>query len=148
MAAEPAVSEWGFTGAADASSYLRDVQRLWTAWVVGLAVLMTGSFAVLVAGGVVVIALLIYLSRPLQRRAEALVALDAPQPAGTAADAETAPPRRDRERVVQALAYGEGPLREAVEMAGRSRTWLLGRRAVLGATAVTFALVVFQILDG
>ena len=134
--------EFNFDDAQDARAYLGEIKRLWAAWVVGLAALfLTSAIFVLVAGVVVVVALLL-LARPLQRRAEMVVPADTVIPAtrrGRFANRGT-----HRDKVLRALVYGEGPISDAVEMAGATRLWLAGRRLLLAVTFVALFGVVFQ----
>lgn len=136
---EPEATDWGFTGPDDASRYLADVMRLWIVWIVGLAVLMTNSGTILIVGGIAVIGLLLWFARPIQRRAERLVPVDTAIDRGSLRGKTTT-----RDRALKAFAYGDEPLRAAVEMTGSSRVWLGVRMAVLALTAVAFAFVLFD----
>lgn len=137
-------TEWGFAGQEDAARYLREVLRLWTAWIAGLAVLVTNNGVVLLVGAVVVIVLLVWFVRPIQRRAEALVVADSASGQGSDGYGRGTP----HDRSVKAFAYGEEPLEAAVELAGQSSAWLFARKLVLAATVVAFAVVVVQSFGG
>jgi len=128
--------EFDFDNEEDAGAYLAELRRLWSAWVVGLAALFLTSALLVFAAAVLVIGVLLFLARPLQRRAEQIS--PAPPVAGSG-DKGLIPGRRvQRDRVLRALAYGEAPLRRAVEVAGASSVWLLARRAMLGVTLAAF----------
>lgn len=135
---EESGTDWGFEGAADARAYLGEVGRLWGAWLAGLVALLVVDTVAVVVAGVAVIGLLMWLARPLQARAAAVVPTDTlfgPSRwsivgKGTA-----------RDRVLRSFAYGEEPLRHAVDLSGGSRLWLVGRRVVVMATVAAFAFV-------
>lgn len=130
---------WGFANPQDAAGYLTELARLWGVWIAGLVVLMTNSGMVLIVGGIAVIALLLWFARPLQRRAEALVPDDSAYERGPILGKGTT-----RDRALRAFAYGDEPLRQAVELAERSGMWLIARRGMLGVTIAVFAVVVIQ----
>lgn len=138
----PDEAAWGFADRGDAAQYLRDVIRLWIAWIVGLAVLMTNNGPVLIGGGILVIGLLLWFARPIQRRAESLVPNDEAYDRGSPLLAKGT----TRDRALKALAYGEEPLREALLLTDGSRVLLYARRAVIGLTVLSFVVVVVQAL--
>ena len=131
--------EYTFADQADARSYLTDVTRLWIAWLIALALLMTTNGLVLVVVGFAVVAGWVILGRPIQRRAEAMVP-DDPVPDET--PAEAAQRRRVRDRVVKQLTFGAEPLEAALEAAGLDRriAWL--RWVMIAATVLAFWLVI------
>lgn len=134
--------EFDFDDAEDAAAYLAELRRLWTAWAVGLAALFLTTALLVFAAAIFVIGALLVLARPLQRRAER-ISPAAPRVRGD--DKGLIPGRGvQRDRVLRALAYGEEPLRRAVEVAGASPIWLLARRAILGVTLAAFVGVLIQ----
>lgn len=120
--------EFHFDDTADARAYLDDVARVWAAWIVGLVALLIRSPLYLIAAGIVVITALVFLVRPLQRRAAAIAHED----------------RGARDRALRALAYGAGPVRQAVALAGSRRWMLVARQVVLAATLGVFLLVLLD----
>ena len=140
MSQTPAESEWGFADPQDAARYLQELLRLWVVWIAGLAVLMTNSGWILVVGGVAVIGLLLWFARPIQRRAEALVPTDSAYDKGSLVRGKGT----TRDRAIKALAYGEEPLEEAVDLTGQSGAWLFGRKGMIAITAIAFGVVVLQ----
>ena len=131
-----------FIDGADAALYLRDVARLWAAWLLGLGVLMLTNGWFVVIGGVGVIGALLWLARPLQRRAETLVPDDKVYQKGILLPGKGT----TRDRALKALAYGEAPLREAVRLAGQPGWWMQARLVMLGLTVLAFVAVIFQTL--
>jgi hypothetical protein len=130
---------WGLTTAAEARAYLGEVGRLWLGWLAGLAVLVLSTGWGVVIGGVAVMALLVWLSRPLQARTDRLVADgvvggDAPSAAGWGSP---------RERTMRRLAYGAEPIAAAVELAGAGRWWLAARWVMIGATVAAVLVVLW-----
>ncbi len=132
--------EFTFEGPQDARAYLSEVGRLWAAWVLGMAALFLTSAMALLLAGVLVIVALVVAARPLQRRAEVMV----PDPSAGSGDGVRVG-RTDRDRVLRALAYGEAPIRNAVTLAGASVGWLVARRIVLVLTIVGVVGVVAQV---
>ncbi len=132
--------EFTFDGPQDARTYLTEVGRLWAAWVLGMAALFLTSALALLLAGAAVIAALVALARPLQRRAEVIVP-DSSSESGEGVRAG----RTDRDRALRALAYGETPLRTAVTLAGASAGWLVARRVVVVLTFVGVVGVVIQV---
>ncbi|HEY5728061.1 MAG TPA: hypothetical protein VIV08_05565 [Acidimicrobiia bacterium] len=130
---------WGLTTAAEARAYLGEVGRLWLGWMAGLAVLVLSTGWGVLIGGVAVMVLLVWLSRPLQARTDRLMAggalvVDAPSPSGWGSP---------RERTMRRLAYGAEPIAAAVELAGAGRWWLVARWVMIAATVAAVAMVVW-----
>lgn len=124
-------STW-FADESDARAYLGEVGRLWGAWAVGLALLLTLDGGWVLFAGLLLIAAMIWLGRPIQRRARSLEHADG-QPSGGD------DPARE-------LAYGEAPLRAALEIVGASPNWVWARRGLMIATVVGFVVVVVTIV--
>ena len=138
-------TDWGLTTESEAHRYLAEVGRLWATWVVGLAALALTDGWWLLASGVAVIAALMWMSRPLQARAAALVAED--KVTGGKKSLLVAR-RTERDLALRALSYGEAPLRRAVELTSAGRWWLLGRVVIIGLTIAAFAFVVLDVFRG
>lgn len=128
-----------FDGPADARSYLGEIGKLWTAWIVGLAAVMATDGVALLVIAVVLFGVLFYLSRPLLPRTEKLVpenkreggAIEAALRGGTT-----------RDRVLRELAYGVAPLEAALETAGLSPRWVAVRHLLIAVTVLAFIYVV------
>ncbi len=131
---------WGFSTAADARAYLGEVGRLWLGWLAGLAVLVLSTGWGVVIGGVAVMLLLVWLSRPLQARTDRLVTEGATGSGASAASGWGS----DRERAMRRLAYGAEPLAAAVAVAGAGRWWLAARWLMLGVTVAAVLIVVWS----
>ncbi len=132
-----------FTDADDAAAYLADLFRLWVGWTVGLvAMLMTTGVAALVAG-LGVFAVLIWLLRPLQRRAGAVADPDEIVAARGIRGRRTA-----RELALRELAYGRETVAAALALTGRSRVWLWARTAVIALTVIAAIVVLGDVLGG
>ena len=134
--------EFNFDDAQDARTYLGEIRKLWAAWLVGLAALFLTTAIVVLVAGVAVIVVLLLLARPLQRRAEMVVPKDTVIPATRRGRFVSRGTHRDK--VLRALVYGEGPISDAVEMAGATRLWLVGRRLLLAVTFVALFGVLFE----
>lgn len=124
-------STW-FADVSDARAYLGEVGRLWAAWTVGLALLLALDGGWLLLAGLLLIGTMIWLGRPIQRRARAIE------------DANHPPSGRDD--LVRELAYGEAPLRAALDVVGASPKWVWVRRALMIATVVGFVVVVVTVV--
>ncbi len=130
-------SSWGFADGSDAHRYLSDVARLWLGWLAGLAALMFTQGWLVVAAGVVTVGALLFLARPLQIRAAALV----PKDTLVGSRFNVVGRGTERDKVLKALAYGREPLEEAVALSG-SYTWLpRARSLMIAATIVAFVFV-------
>jgi hypothetical protein len=137
-------SDWGFSDADDARSYLSEVMRLWSAWIAGLVGLMLARGVVLAVIAVVTITALLWLARPIQARAVRLVPVDTLVGSRWTVVGKGT----QRDRVLRALAYGEAPVRAAVAM-GSGSPWVTAyRRGVVVATIVGFAAVAWSWLVG
>lgn len=136
---------WGLTGKEDARTYLAEVGRLWTTWVVGLAALALTDGWMLLASGVVVIAALLWMARPLQARAADLVKDDKV----TGGEKSLVVARKtERDLALRALAYGEAPLRRALDLTSAGSWWLTARLAVIGLTIAAFGFVLIDLFSG
>lgn len=134
--------DFDFDDEQDARAYLRELGKLWVTWLIGLAALFLTSAIIVLVAGFAVIAALLLLARPLQRRAEMVVPADPVIPAtrgGRFAHRST-----QRDKVLRALVYGAGPISDAVKMSGATHLWLFGRRFVLAATFTALFGVIFQ----
>ena len=138
-------ADWGLTTESEAQRYLAEVGRLWATWVVGLAALALTDGWWLLVSGVVVIAALMWMSRPLQVRAAALVSND--KVTGGKKSLVVAR-RTERDLALRALAYGEAPLRRAVALTSSGRWWLTGRIVVIGLTIAAFGFVIVDLFSG
>jgi hypothetical protein len=136
--------DWGFEGADDARRYLGEVARLWGAWIAGLVGLVAVNNLAVVAVGVVVIGLLLWLARPLQVRAAKVV----PEDTLVGGRFGVVGKGTVRDRVLRQFAYGDQPLRQAVDLSGASSLWLWARQGVVAATIIAFVAVLFLWFDG
>ena len=134
-----------FSDRVDARSYVFELTRLWVVWIVGLvALIAVQSWHVLLAG-VVVIGLLIWLVRPIQARA---AAIDDPGETVDGSGGRFGGARTRGEMALRVLLYGEAPLAEAVNEFGLWSGLIWVRRLVIGISAVAFAFVFIDILQG
>jgi len=131
--------EYTFAGPDDARTYLREVGRLWTVWVVGLVAVLLAHGLPLLFLSVGLIAVLILLARPLLPRTEALVPLNSRE-GGAVESALRGGTTRDR--VLRELAYGTAPLEAALRMAGLSPKWVAARHVVVATTLLGFVYVI------
>ncbi len=132
-----------FVDAEDAAVYLADLFRLWLGWTIGLfAMLLTTGLAALIAG-IAVFAVLIWLLRPLQRRAGAIADPDAIVGARGIRGRRTA-----RELALGELAYGRDAVAAALALTGRSRAWLWVRTAVVALTIIVAIVVLGDVVAG
>lgn len=135
--------DWGFADATDASAYLREVGVVWATWVVALVGLVISRGVLVLVIGAAVLAALIWAARPLQSRAARLV----PEDSVVGGRRSFLIGRStERDLVLRQLAYGEAPLRTAVELTGSGRWWLTGRVVVVGLTIVTFVWVLLTLV--
>jgi hypothetical protein len=109
----------------------------------GLAVLFLNSGWLIIGAGVLVIALLIWLARPLHARVVRIVPED--DVVGSSRSLVVGRGTK-RDRALRAFAYGTGPLGEAVELTGSGRWWLHVRSVIVAATVVAFAWTVLTFL--
>jgi len=130
-----------FADADDAAAYLTDLLRLWTAWTLGMVALLVTRGVVAMVAGIVVIVVLVVLVRPLQRRAATVEGAN--EPAGGFSFGRQ---RLGRDVAVRELAYGRRPVVEALERTGRSSLWLWARTAVIAFTAITFLVVLGDVM--
>jgi hypothetical protein len=138
------MDSWGFKDRGDATRYLSDVLRLWSGWLLGLAAVMLLQGWGLVIAGVVTIVVLVYLAKPIQARAVALV------PDDTVVDGRIglAGKRTERDNVLRALAYGKAPLEVAVDAAETGRWMLTARPVMIGVTIAAFLYVLLTTFSG
>lgn len=128
-----------FANRDDAARYLRQVGVLWTGWVIGLSGLLLTNALLVIFWGVATVVVLMFLARPLQRRAETMVPdnkvvggkLDTALRGGTT-----------RDRVLRDLAYGTEPFRAALNMVGRSEAWVAIRHLIIALTIFGLIYVV------
>ncbi len=129
-----------FNDPEDAWAYLREVSTVWVFWIVGLAGLLLTHAVVLIVWAVLVLVGLLFVTRPLQRRAEKLV----PENKVEAGKVNTAlRGGTTRDRVLRELFYGTGPLRNALDLTGLSRHWVVIRHLVVALTLLSLVYVVF-----
>lgn len=126
--------DYTFADRDDAVRYLRDLVRLWAAWVIALAGLASRNPIVLIVWGAVVLTVLIFMMRPMQRRAAELV----PEDRAVAATRGLARGTSLRDRAVHELAYGTEPLRAALRAVGMSERWLVMRQVMFALTLLAF----------
>ncbi len=138
------MGEWGFAGAADARRYLSDVLRLWSGWLLGLAALLFTEGWWVVIAGVLTIALLLFLARPLQARAAGLV----PEDTLVGSRFNVVGRGTARDKALQAYAYGREPLEEAVRLTGRGGWMLIVRPLMIWVTIAAFLYVLFTTFSG
>ncbi|MCP3996545.1 MAG: hypothetical protein GY722_16040 [bacterium] len=124
----------------DAALYLRQVGLLWGVWVIALGGLFFTHAGLLIAWGVITVTSLLFLARPLQRRAEKA----APENEVEGGVINTAlRGGTTRDRVLRDLSYGGGPLRAALETLGLSQRWMVVRHLVIAITLVAMVFVIF-----
>lgn len=124
-------STW-FADPIDARAYLGEVARLWGAWAVGLALLLAVQDGWVLLVALLLIAAMVWLGRPIRRRARELDS----SATGSGAGDDTA----------RELAYGEAPLRDALALTGANPNWVWARRALVIATIAAFVFVVVTIV--
>ena len=129
-----------FEDPADARAYLREVSTAWGVWIFGLTALLVTSAVVLIVWAIVVIVALVFVARPLQRRAEQLVP-DNKVEGGTVNVAMRGGTTRDR--ALRELFYGTKPLRAALAVAGMNERWVFIRHLVVALTILALFYVVF-----
>ncbi|HSF87504.1 MAG TPA: hypothetical protein VLG28_17835 [Acidimicrobiia bacterium] len=138
------MSDWGFTDEPDARRYLREVRRLWAAWLFGLTALLFTQGWWVVASGVVTIGLLLVLARPLQARAAALV----PEDTLVGSRFNVVGRGTERDKALQALAYGREPLEAATTLSG-SGAWMVPARSLMvWVTIAAFVYVIATTFSG
>ena len=134
-----------FTDRNDARDYVFQIARLWAVWLIGLGALfaVTGWYVLL--AGVAVIAVLIWLVRPIQVRA---VGIEDSAEFVDEAGGRFGGGRTPGDAALRALLYGEAPLAEAVNEFGMWSGWLWVRRGVIALTALAFAMVLLDVFQG
>lgn len=132
-----------FTDAADASRYLAEIARIWIVWIAALALLLVmQQWWALLLIGVGLLAAMVVLGRPLQARAAAVPGSE--EQVGTKRQVAMGRGRRADDAFRQLL-YGEGPLREALVLAGLPSSLVWVRRFVVVITLAAFAWVMFDL---
>ncbi len=129
----------------DARSYVFELSRLWVVWILGLVALFAVQSWYVLLAGVVVIGLLIWLVRPIQARA---AAIDDPGEMVERSGGRFGGARTRGEMALRVLLYGEAPLSEAVNEFGLWWGLIWVRRVVIAISAVAFAVVFIDILQG
>lgn len=133
-----------FSDRDDARSYVLELTRLWVVWIIGLVALFAVQGWYVLVAGVVVIGVLIWLVRPIQARASAV-----DEPDETVEGSSRFGGTRTRgEMALRELLYGESPLAEAVNEFGLWSGLIWVRRLVIGVSAVAFAVVFIDIMQG
>jgi len=134
-----------FSNADDARSYITELTRVWAVWIVGLVALFAFTNWWVLLAGAVVLALLVWLIQPIQRRANNI---DNPGEIVEGSGGRFGGARTRSEVALRVLIYGEAPLKEAVDEYGAWSGWLWVRRAVIAGTIVAFAVVLLDIFQG
>lgn len=134
-----------FSDRNDARSYVLELTRLWVVWILGLVALFAVQGWYVLLAGVVVIGVLIWLVRPIQARASAV---DDPDETVEASGGRFGGSRTRGEMALRELLYGESPLAEAVTEFGLWSGLIWVRRLVIGVSAVAFAVVFIDIMQG
>lgn len=134
-----------FSDADDARRYVTEMTRIWAVWVVGLAALFAVTNWWVLLGGIAAISVLVWLIRPIQRRANRI---DDPEEFVEGSGRRFAGARTRGEMALRVLIYGEAPLKEAVDEFGAWWGWLWVRRGVIAATAIAFSVVLLDIFRG
>jgi hypothetical protein len=134
-----------FSDADDARTYITEISRIWAAWVIGLAAVFAVTNWWVLLSGVLVLSLLVWLIRPVQRRANNI---DDPGEMVEGSGGRFGGSRTRGEMALRVLIYGEAPLNEAIDEFGVWRGWVWVRRAVMAATAVAFSIVIFDVFSG
>jgi len=134
-----------FSDRDDARKYLTEIIRIWVVWVVGLAALFFVSGWNVLIAGIVVIAVLVWLVQPIQRRA---AGIDDPGEIVEGTGGRFGGARTRGEVALRVLLYGEAPISEAIESFGAWPGWLWIRRFVVAITVVAFAFVFIDIFRG
>ena len=134
-----------FSDADDARRYITELSRVWAVWLVGLAALFAVTNWWVLLAGAVVLSALVWLIRPIQRRADRI---EDPGEIVEGSGGRFSGARSRGEMALRVLIYGEAPLKEAIDEFGAWRGWLWVRRAVVAATAVAFAVVLLDIFQG
>jgi len=134
-----------FSDADDARTYITEISRIWAACVIGLAAVFAVTNWWVLLSGVLVLSLLVWLIRPVQRRANKI---DDPGEMVEGSGGRFGGSRTRGEMALRVLIYGEAPLNEAIDEFGVWRGWVWVRRAVIAATAVAFSIVIFDVFSG
>jgi hypothetical protein len=130
--------EYTFSSPNDARSYLREIGLLWSAWVIGLMLVLSTHGVTLLIVAVVLFAALLLLARPLLPRTERLV----PENKREGGAVETVlRGGTTRDRVLRELAYGAAPMAAALQTAGLSSSWVAARHIVVALTLLAFVFV-------
>ena len=130
-----------FTDGSDARSYLADVARLWGGWVVGLAALVVLRGPVLAGVAIIVMVGMLWLSRPFHRRAVAWIEED--EVVGSRLEVAFGRGTR-RDRMLRSLMYGDGPMRDALRLAGMPSQLIVLRGTIVVGTVAAAAVILFR----
>ena len=134
-----------FSDKEDARTYLVDLTRLWVVWIAGIVALFAVKSWYVLLVGVFIIGLLIWLVRPIQARA---AAIDDPGEVVEGSGGRFGGARTRGEMALRVLLYGEAPLSEAINEYGMWSGLIWVRRAVIAVSAVAFAAVFIDVLQG
>ncbi|NNF69290.1 MAG: hypothetical protein HKN01_05925 [Acidimicrobiia bacterium] len=127
-----------FTSIDDANRFLVDRFKLWGLWVAALALLVSLTGWLLIGATILALINLGALARPLHARAEVLVPED--EKVGGTFQAMIGRGTR-RDRLAREIMYGARPLRQAIDMTGKSPLWIVVHWAIVGVTFVAFGFV-------
>ncbi|MEN8233395.1 MAG: hypothetical protein ABFR89_00550 [Actinomycetota bacterium] len=133
-----------FSDADDARRYLFEIARLWVVWVVGLVLLFAVDGWMVLLAGIVVIAVLVWLVQPIQRRA---ADIDDPGEFVEGSGGRFGGKRTRKEMAMRVLLYGKAPLVEAIEEFDAWFGWVWIRQIVIATTAVVFAIVFLDVFS-
>lgn len=134
-----------FSDKDDARTYLVDLTRLWVVWIAGIIALFAVKSWYVLLVGVFIIGLLIWLVRPIQARA---AAIDDPGEVVEGSGGRFGGARTRGEMALRVLLYGEAPLSEAINEYGMWSGLIWVRRGVIAVSAVAFAAVFIDVLQG
>ena len=134
-----------FTDADDARRYITEISRIWAVWLLGLAALFAVTNWWLLLVGVAILAVLVWLIQPMQRRANKV---DDPDGYVAGGGGRFTGSRTRAETALRVLIYGEEPLTEAIDQFGVWVGWIWVRRVVIAASAVAFIFVLFDMFQG
>ena len=134
-----------FSDRDDAHTYIVHIVRIWFVWVLGLAALFFVSGWNVLLAGIIVIAILLWLVQPIQKRA---AAIDDPGEIVDGSGGRFGGARTRSEVALRVLLYGEAPLKEAINEYGAWAGWRFVRWIVIGLSALAFAVVFLDVFRG
>jgi hypothetical protein len=126
--------DYTFEDGDDARRYLGEIGALWAVWTVALIAVSLSTGGLRALSGIAGLVGIVVFTRPLRRRAAALVSDDE-------ATVDVGFRGGPRERAFRKLAYGAEPLRNAVAQARASSVWFALRIAMLALTVLGFIAV-------